>query len=356
MLAFIALAIFITGCDQPGEPAPRSIPEQIDQILEKSADRDGPGCILAVIEHGKFTYNKAIGLADIDTNKPITADTPFDVTALSRQFTGASVTFLITNGAVMLDDNIRVFFPEMPKAEPPVTIQTLFYHTSGIADYIDVMKNAGLENASDDLQILDLLAEEKLQFPADTKFSPNRSSYFMLAYVVQRVTSSPVANWSDRLIFVPLNMTNTVFCDHPENKTTNKALGYVKTSNGKYRKSPIKNATIAGDTGLHTTINDLLKWEKALYTTEFGGENFHKLMNTTHTLTDGTNIDYAFGMNITTRQGLRTLNANSATAGFSAAMIRIPEKKLTVICLSNLEGTDTQAIVSKVTDICLSGK
>ena len=47
------------------------------------------------MQKGKLLYSTAFGLADLESHEPITADTQFDVASMSKQFTAASLFFLI---------------------------------------------------------------------------------------------------------------------------------------------------------------------------------------------------------------------------------------------------------------------
>ena len=357
MLWSLVVIVSITGvggCVEQEQRSGQSFVEQIDSIVGKYVRHEEVGCMVAVIEDGQFAYKKSFGLADVEKKVAVTDETTFDLAEVSRHFTAANIGWLAANGAIQMDDDIRIYIPEMPRVDPPITIANLLYHTSGVVDYLEVMKKAGMESAADDLEIVDLLAEEKLEFAPGTRYSPNRSNYFLLAFLVQRVPSMSLAEWAQNVLLGPLEMRDSVFCDHPEKKPANKATGYVKAGERGFEKSANPNATIAGDTGFYTTVGDLLKWEKMLSEGEFMGEKFHSLMNATGQLTDGTKINYAAGMDVGSQGGLRVLSGSGSAVGFSAAMRRFPEKKLTVVCMSNYQGTDAAGLVAEVSRHCLA--
>jgi CubicO group peptidase (beta-lactamase class C family) len=262
----------------------------------------------------------------------------------------------VINGAVAMDDNIRVFIPEMPRVDPPVTVGNLMYHTSGIADYVEMLNRKGIAAVADDLDIVEMLAKEDMLFAAGAKYSPSRSDYFLLAFVVQRITSLTVAEWAEKLIFNPLAMSNTIFSDHPQKKPTNVATGYeASDSQGHHFKKSVRNlASIAGDAGLYTNVDDLLLWEKALYTADFGGDEFGKLINSVGKTSDGTDIDYVSGMDIRKLEGAQMLSCVGRTDGFSGAMLRVPQWKLTVICVANRTDIDIAALADGVIRLCVA--
>jgi len=117
--------------------------KQIDRLFAAYDTTTTPGCMVAVIRDGEVAFRKGYGMADIEAKKAIDEHTLFNVVTLSRHFTGAAAASLVDNGAVRLTDSIRVTIPEMPRVNPPIRVQDLIYHTSGMPDYVSVWKKAG---------------------------------------------------------------------------------------------------------------------------------------------------------------------------------------------------------------------
>lgn len=354
ILAVMGMMAVPAGCSKKPDSPGRTLDQQIETVVSKYVQPDGPGCVVGVIREGNFLMAGGFGLADVERKEPITKETVFDAAAISRQFAAANVAWLITNGAVRMDDNIRVFIPEMPRVDPAVTIGNLMYHTSGMRDYIEMLRSKGITTVADDLDIVDMLAKEDMLFAAGSKYSPSRSDYFLLAFVAQRVTSASLAEWSQKIIFGPLAMNNTVFSDHPQKKPTNMATGYdTDDSQGdRFKKSARNLASIAGDAGLYTNVGDLLVWEKAMYAPDFS-KSFGVLPDATGRTSDGADIDFAMGMNIGELNGAKMFSCAGATDGFSAAMLRVPGWKLTVICMANRSDIDVAALADGVIRLCV---
>ena len=352
LLSLVLLAgVFSVGLPCRAARA-KSQQEQIDRLLAKCDCRTSPGCMVGVIQGGELVFRKGYGMADIDGAKAIDEETLFDLATLSRHFTGAATAWLVDNGAARLTDNIRVTIPEMPRVDPPVTVEDLIYHTSGMPDYLVVWKKAGGGEVVDTLAMVDLLAEAEPQFRPGSRFRQSRSDYLLLGFLAQRVVSVSLAEWARNVLFEPAGMEHSVFSDHPE-KSPAHAVGYRRKLFAGYAKVTNPLPEIAGDVGLYTNILDLAVWEKTLIEKKPNTPGFYDLLSRTGRTDDGQPIDYAFGLDVGTYRGLKVLSHHGLANGFAAGMMRFPERKLTVICLSNLESTKTEPLVKKVADLYL---
>ncbi len=117
--------------------------DQVDSLFEEWNTPDSPGCALGIIEDGRFLYKKGYGMANLEYDIPISSSTVFRTGSVSKQFTVMSIMLAMSEGKLSLDDDIRTHLPEMPAYEKTVTIRNLIHHTSGIRDYLVLMRLAG---------------------------------------------------------------------------------------------------------------------------------------------------------------------------------------------------------------------
>ncbi len=350
----LAMCAALLGCRAAGDQTGKMIDETLFKGLPPEGDQSGPGWIICVVKKGEPVYQRAFGMADVEKKIPITSPMAFDIATLSRYFTGVTVVLLMENGALRLEDDIRTFIPEMPRRKDPITLEHLIYHTSGIPDYPEVMKKAGVEKAWDDLAVVDLLAEAELEFEPGSRHKTSSSNYFLLAFVVQRLTSMSMGERTTNAVFSQLGMEKSIFADHPDKQIENTAAGYRQV-NGKHVKVKNLNLAIVGDTGLYTSIDELLIWEKALYEEKIGGDIFRGLIDRTGGALEGKQtIDYAFGLDVAAEDDRTIFSHCGAANGFSSAYLRCPQENLTVICLANLESIETGRHVKNVADIYLA--
>src|ERR1043165_1628855 len=121
---------------------PDSIVRRIDAVFARYS-ADGPGCALGVFQNGRVALAKGYGLANIEYGVPITAQTPFIMGSVSKQFTAATIALLVEQGRLSLDDDVRKYIPELPDYGKRITINNLVHHTSGIRDFWALYEAAG---------------------------------------------------------------------------------------------------------------------------------------------------------------------------------------------------------------------
>jgi len=109
-----------------------------------------------------------------------------------------------------------------------------------------------------------------------------------------------------------------------------------------------------GSGGLFTSVEDLLLWDQNFYHHKVGGEDVIDLMHTQGVLSDGTKLDYAFGLVIGEYRGLRIVEHGGSLGGYRADLLRFPEQRFSVILLSNLSSFDPPRLARQVADIFLA--
>ena len=121
-----------------------SITERVDAIFSEWDKPTSPGCALAVIQDDTIVYKRGYGMADLERCVPITPESLFDIGSTGKQFTTTIIAILAEHGLLSFDDSLRKFAPEMPAYADDITVGPLIHHTSGLRDYITLMKLAGL--------------------------------------------------------------------------------------------------------------------------------------------------------------------------------------------------------------------
>ena len=129
----LMFAIFALDGPARAQRTDMTIPA-VDAIFAPWDEAGSPGCALGVVEDGEFIYERGYGFANLDWGIPSATDTVFYVGSVSKQFTAAVIALLAEEGAVDLDEDIREYFPEIPKYVRPITVRHLVHHTSGLRD------------------------------------------------------------------------------------------------------------------------------------------------------------------------------------------------------------------------------
>jgi CubicO group peptidase (beta-lactamase class C family) len=250
---------------------------------------------------------------------------------VTKQFTAASILLLAEDGRLKLDDPVRKWFPSLPKAAEPITIRHLLTHTSGLIDYEDVIPET-FKPQLHDADVLRLLeSQDRTYFKPGSSYRYSNSGYALLALIVERASGRTFATFLRERIFQPLGMTNTVAYEEGISTVSNRAFGYTREQGRWGRTDQSQTSAVLGDGGIYSSIDDLAKWDAALYDGRLLRPSSLQAAFTPATRTDDPEVEYGFGWRITGE----TLWHSGETVGFRNVIVRDPKRHLTVVVLTN---------------------
>ena len=91
---------------------------ELEAAVEGLAVGDGPGAAVAVMRGSRLLWRGGTGLANLEWEIPIAADTVFRIGSVTKQFTAAAIMLLVEDGRVGLDDAIDTILTDYPTFYP----------------------------------------------------------------------------------------------------------------------------------------------------------------------------------------------------------------------------------------------
>ena len=308
--------------------------DKVDSIISSSIKKDDPGLGVGIIKNGKVVYEKYRGLSNLQHQIPFSDITRSNIASTAKQFTALMVLDLSLKGKLNIDDDIRVYLPNLyNKVKVGIKIRHLINHTSGVQEYAELFdqkgdiwwKKVGLDND----EILALLEQKnKLEFNPGTKYNYSNSNYIILAKIVEIISKQKFTDYS-KLFFTDLGMEETSFVERYMKVIPNRANPYSDWGNGEWWETPTVTKT-SGEGFLYTTLKDQLLYEKKLQNSNL------ELFRLSQQPIPGSEIKtYGFGLKLENRFGSKTIHHDGVTFGFHSQTLRFPEQKLTIFILSN---------------------
>ena len=337
---------------------------EIDRILAGTLSADGPGAAVLVVHQGKVVHSKGYGLADLDTQAPVTPQTVFDLASASKQFTAMAIMILVEQGKLGFDDEVRKHLRDFtlerrdrPLRVRDLRVRDLLWHLSGLPDY------TGDEWDGTDAEFATLTPELHLRWlntrpsrhPPGQKYQYNNSNYALLALVVERLGGKPFAEFARDQIFRPCGMDHTFVIDRAGLRVPNRATGY-KRADGRPEKSA-SPSIITGDGNVFTTIEDLAAWDAALRESKLvdaktlaqawcnGKQDNGRPVDT------GSGCGYGFGWSIQESEHGLCVFHGGGWAGTATYICRYVTAGLTVVVLSNDEDADVEAVTTAIAEL-----
>jgi CubicO group peptidase (beta-lactamase class C family) len=308
---------------------------QVDQLMSRY-DGTGPGASLLVVRDGKPLVRRSYGLANLEEKTPATPQTNYRLASVTKQFTAACILLLAEDGKLSIDDSLRKWLPSLPEVATAMTPRQVLSHTSGLIDYEDVIpaRMTGQLHDADVLEILE--TQHRPYFAPGTSYRYSNSGYGLLALIVGKASGKDFATFLKERVFTPLGMTNTVAYEEGRSTVSQRAFGYSKQQGQWVRTDQSETSAVLGDGGIYSSIDDLAKWDAALYDDRLLSASSRELAFTPITDTDDRTVRYGMGWRITEEQiGGTTLWHSGETIGFRNVIVRYPEQRLSIVLLTN---------------------
>jgi len=227
----------------PGAHFNRQKLERVTEYLNKQvADGKIPGAILLIQQHGKPVYHHFFGVQDVVSNQPMTDDTIFRLSSLTKVITSAVAVQLLVEGKFSLDDPVSKYIPSfanikvgvertgedgkktldlVPPNRPP-TILDLMRHTSGITYgfYGDSLVRKAYRNANiyagdfDLAEFVERIAKLPLHNQPGALWQYGHSTD-VLARIMEIVSRKSLYELEKEKLLDPLGMKDTGFFVEP---------------------------------------------------------------------------------------------------------------------------------------------
>lgn len=309
----------------------------VDSMLKTVPVEKAPGIAVLVAQNGKIVLEKCRGMADIGNSIPVTPLTKFRIGSVTKQFVASAILKLQEEGKISISDPLTKFIPDFPRGDE-VTIHHLLTHTSGIHSFTnrpDFLKYATMGTTTQEM--VDTIKAGIYDFNPGENFQYNNSGYFLLGYIIEKITGKPFGQYLKEAFFEPLGMTNTGV--HTSTAILeNEATGYAIGNNG-FEKSLDWDMSRAGGAGaLYSTVEDLYTWNEAVFGGKVLNEQSLKAAFTPVTLKDGsqpTQMIYGYGWAVDKLRGLTVINHGGGLHGFLSQLSRQPDNGVTVAVLTN---------------------
>ncbi|MCZ8070639.1 MAG: serine hydrolase [Cytophagales bacterium] len=324
---------------------------KIDSLLTYLHERQLFNGTVLIGEKGRVIYKKAFGIASVQNEKLTTASS-FNLASVSKQFYAMMVMILKEQGKLNYDDPVQKHLPIFPY--PTITIRHLMNQTSGLPEYFDIALNSmSLLDTLTNQSMLELLAFKKvpLSFQPGERWEYCNTNYTTLASVIEKASGISPDQFFQKYIAVPLKM-NDSYIYHLKMKSYPKSrvFGFHVEGDKNVVDDLIRIDGIVGDGNVYSSVEDLYKWDQALYTEKLVKQSTFKEAITPGKLLNGEATQYGFGWGIE-EVGKRVSHTGS-WAAFRTIIVRYIDKNQTIILLDNSGNMNAHRLIKN----CWEGK
>jgi CubicO group peptidase (beta-lactamase class C family) len=236
----------------------------VDQIFDDYAlDSHVPGMVYGIVAGGRLAHVRGIGVQDLDSRRPVTADTLFRIASMTKAFTALTVLRLRDEGKLQLDAPAESYVPEMrrwryPTSDSPhIRVRELLNHTAGFVTDDPWGDRQTPLPESDFTRLL----RDGVPFARTPGMAYEYSNlgFALLGRVIGNVTGQPYADVITRTLLQPLGMASSGFVAEAARRDR-RALGY-RWEDDAWRLEPTLGPGAFGAMGgLQTSAADYARW------------------------------------------------------------------------------------------------
>ncbi|MDH5178480.1 MAG: beta-lactamase family protein [Gammaproteobacteria bacterium] len=206
--------------------------DEVRQLLSSWIDSNRtPGVQYIIADSQRIIFEFNAGLADVDSRRPVTAQTTFNGYSITKTFTAAAVVKLAMEGKIELDAPIKKYLPRLPYTGSPTVRQTL-QHTAGFPNpnplpWIHLA--ADHDSFDEQTFIKQVIANNtKLKFEPGSRFMYSNVGYLMLGQLVATVSGRSFEDYVMQEIIAPLALTGQQTISFRLDRPHDHAYGYIR--------------------------------------------------------------------------------------------------------------------------------
>lgn len=332
-----------------------------DEFLAQAVeDYNVPGLAMAVVAGGEVVFAEGFGYRDVESAKPMTADSLFAIGSTTKAMTVTVLGMLADEGKFEWDEPLTLYLPEFRLADPMITARItprdLVTHRSGLPRHDLLWYN---NNESTRAEIIERMRYLELTADLRETFQYNNLMFMTAGYFAGQLTD---ATWEETMrarLFEPLGMKRSNFNVHDSEQDADHALPYREDDDDALERIPFRDISMIGPAGsVNSSVNEMAQW--LLFNLRGGKVGDEQLVNastlaeihspqmTTGATQDRPDISpatYGMGWGIVSYRGHARVSHGGGIDGFVTSVMFFPNDDLGIVAFDN-RGSGLASIVS----------
>jgi CubicO group peptidase (beta-lactamase class C family) len=331
---FLSLALLLPTSAlraSTGKVNEQSLEAKVDAYVKPYLEMKAFSGTILIARKGKIVLEKGYGMANYELNVPNTVQTKFHLASISKTFTAAAIMMLEERGQLSVKDPLNKYIPDYPNGDK-ITLHNLLIHTSGIPNVNNFSEYGDWSRyAQTPASLVEKFKNRPLNFEPGARYDYSNSNYNVLAFIIEKVSGKSYGEFLQANIFEPLAMKDTAHDGNAALLIRNAASGYTPAGFDGFEKVPYLDWTIkTGNGSIYSTVEDLYKWDRALYT-----EKLLKRATLEKIFTKHVDDAVGYGWFLGKRLNRNVYRMSGRSPGFQCEIHRYIDDDVCVIVLGN---------------------
>ena len=355
-LSILCLGVFLI----PATAKPIDFTELDRVVSEELKTTNTPGTVITVVSGNQIVYQKAFGVANVETNAPMQPEMLFRLGSTTKMFTAAALVTLAEKEKIKLNEPIGNKVKGLNPKIARVTPHHLLSNSAGFRDF------AATAVSNDDASLGNMIRSWKddVFFAEQGEiYSYSSAGFWLSGLVIEELHGKPYADAMNELIFKPAGMERTTL--RPFLAITYPfATGHALDAGKPAIIRPMFNNTAMWPAGsIFSNSKDLSRWVIALLND--GRVDGQQVLSTSlvnqlaqhHVPVPGeADAYYAYGLTVFKFKDLEIVGHGGFSRGYGSMIQMVPSRKFAVIVLTNKSGETMRKSLNKAMELGLGLK
>ncbi|GEM45593.1 serine hydrolase domain-containing protein [Deinococcus cellulosilyticus] len=338
----MSLTVVLTvACAQGMDPQAR-----LSQLVDIFHDTQAFMGTVIITQKGKITFEKSVGLADVNRSLPNTSDTVYRVASITKSFTAVAVLKLQEEGKLKVTDPLSTYLPDYPNGQN-ITLHHLLTHTSGVFNFTERANLLSFSGTRPSLaELTRTFDQEPVYFKPGEGFHYSNSGYILLGRVIEVASGMPYETYLQQKVLSPLGWKASGF--HRDDVVVPaRAEGHQPSGEGFEKANLFTYEVTHAAGGLSATPRELAQWLPGILSGKLlAPESVQRF--TSPVFTDPRGNPYAYGVTVGKLLGKTYVGHGGALPGYTSFMAYFPDEQLGVVLLSNVTGRNVEGMLSRL--------
>jgi CubicO group peptidase (beta-lactamase class C family) len=328
-----------------------------------------PGLAIAVVKDDSVVFAKGYGVRELGKPGMVDAGTRFAIGSTTKAMTAVALGMLVDEGKVRWDEPVITYLPGFRVGDPYVTreltVRDLLTHRGGLGNADQLWASADYTTEEITRRVATLAPAYSLR----SRFIYQNIMYAVAGEVIESASGMPWAKFVRARIFAPLGMNGTEATIAELEGQANVATPHMEIGD---TIRPVMNRPVdaVGPAGsVWSSVGDMAKWARFILDSgRVGGKRllseaaFREILSpqviaprdiySTTTLVRPHFFTYGLGWFLHDYQGQAVAMHTGSIDGMSALIGLIPDRRLGVYVLANLDHAELRhALMYRVFDM-----
>jgi CubicO group peptidase (beta-lactamase class C family) len=301
-----------------------------------------PGVSIAVIDQFRIAWARGFGIADRSSGAPVTTETLFQASSMSKTITAAAAMRLAEKGVLNLDapveSQLKSWKLPVSESKKPITLRMLLSHRAGlnVPGFPGFEQGEALPTILEQFDGIGASNTQPLRVVMEpgTKFRYSGGGYLLAQQIMMDVTGTPFDEIIRKEILEPLGMKHSYY-NHPPSADQLKFVAAGHDENGDVIAGKFRIHTDLAASGLWTSPSDYALFIIALQNSIKGNPNSSLTSASAKTMITAENGPMGIGVFASPRKNVNYIVHPGNNWGFYSIYFAHPQKGYGVVVFTN---------------------